>query len=147
VKHLALIIIFLITFEAESAPNTFNTRKANQMEELMQVDSRLLVIWSYIVNWSIERKIVAEITSIYRKYPDGISTTLTHSQYRAIDFSTKNWTKKQMQEIFKDVTIVFRRWGAISSTTGMSTPIIFHRIKGGGYHGHIQVRPALIKSI
>ena len=110
------------------------------LTELMFIRPELRYTFSALSEFCFKNSIPVRITSIVRTI-DVISTSETHQTGRAMDISTKDWTKKQKIDVkrFLKGWDTLHEYGAISKTDKINKLAIFHNA-GQGDHLHIQTR-------
>jgi hypothetical protein len=66
----------------------------------------------------------------------------SHSEGRAFDFRTHNWSKEFLDKFEKYFETKYARFAALSKKSGERNLIVYHD-NGHGMHGHCQIRKGL----
>ena len=74
------------------------------------------------------------ITSLIRK--DGI-----HADGRAVDFRSITWPKLHINRVCWQLNQKYKDIAAIGSKSGKPIACYYHKVGGGEYHFHLQVKP------
>lgn len=111
------------------------------LEEFKIISPKLLYTFSALNEFCHKEKIPLRITSIVRTI-DKISKSKTHQTGRALDISTKDWTKKNRLDVerFLSGWDNLHDYGARSKSDNLRRIAIFHNA-GQGDHLHLQVKP------
>lgn len=108
------------------------------------VDTNLLLLLDYAVDFATSRDLPILITSIIRPQIKGISVSKTHEQGRAFDLSVRGWTIYQIKQLADGANDKFNI-GAISYSTHLEQEVVYEDGVSAGTapHLHFQVRPNL----
>ena len=113
--------------------------------DLFFIHPQLMVIVSFVNLYCHNNKLEFKITSAIRtesqdKKLGAVSSS--HQEGRSVDFSLQGFKKSQIEELRHEINTRYSDIGAVSSSNGLSRPIVIHD-NGNGYHAHLQVRPNL----
>jgi len=98
----------------------------------------LQIVHAQIILYCYMNNLPYDITRTIGKGIPGISTSTTHEEARAIDFSVRGWTDKQRDNFVKEFNDRFKSIAAISAKSKVPVLAVDH--KGTGWHIHIQIR-------
>lgn len=106
------------------------------LTEFMFLDPRLLYTFAALNQFCHENKIPLRITSLVRPL-DTVSKSSTHQEGRAMDISTKDWTKQQIADVARFLVgwDALHEYGAISKKDKVRKICVYHN-----GHNHIQVK-------
>jgi len=104
-------------------------------EEMENLHPALFAIIGYVTYYASIHNLESTITSIYRN-DGGI-----HSDYRAVDMRSKTWSEFHIQRVCFKINEKFKDIAAISKSDGLPRACVYHKVKGGAYHFHLQVKP------
>jgi hypothetical protein len=108
--------------------------------ELQSLTDKMKFVFCEFVKYCEANNLECLISCIHAPYPGRISKT--HEQYRAVDFSSRNWSLDQIQKACDEINASLAKdYGAFSLTDGVPRCLIYHKIDGGAFHFHLQCRP------
>lgn len=100
-------------------------------ENWRMVDSDLLTLGHFFLQFCSARKLPALITSIIRPRIEGISVSDTHAQGRAFDASVRGWTVDDLDEILIECNRIYApRMGAVSAMDGLPRAVVYEYGQG-----------------
>jgi len=106
--------------------------------DLEELSPATLLIFSALCLYARRRGFPIVVTSIKSDLVEGRVST-THATYRAIDVSSKGWTKAHCKAVEEMLNINFKTIGAITKL-GEIKACVWHDA-GSGPHFHCQSRP------
>jgi hypothetical protein len=126
-------------------------------ENWRMVDSDLLTLAHFYLQFATSRRLPILITSIIRPKIEGLSVSDTHAQGRAFDVSVRGWTVDDLDDLLIECNRVHApRMGAFSATDGLSRAVVYEygqgvcmvptrapeycKMNGAVPHLHFQVR-------
>lgn len=112
------------------------------IKDIQMLHPNLLVIFATILQFADSHNYIPlKLTSIISDRVNTKAKTRSHEDGRAIDFSVKNWKRKDIEALELLLELKHKNIAAISASTGKPRPLVCHEYKGQGMHCHAQVRP------
>ena len=115
-----------------------NFKKGINPQDLEEIQAHLFMLLGEFVYYAEMRDLSVIVTSIKDKANGRVSKT--HEEGRAIDFSVRSWSKLEIDETVEYFNYYYEHLGAISARDGIPRVIVHHKVEGGAWHFHMQVR-------
>ena len=125
---------------ARMLPRTFTFKDDVRLDNITMVSPHMLYLFGAFSLWCHNHQLPVRITSIIDDYK-GERISSSHSDGRAIDVSVANWPPDKIQQAVRHFNREYTHIAAISKRDGKPRAIVYHRVDGGAYHLHLQVRP------
>jgi len=118
---------------------TFDIKHDLSSDSLMFLTPPMITLFAAFLNWADARNLPVVISSINedvvgRKFK-------SHREGRSLDFSRKGWKLKDINDALEYFNQNYRGIAAISNSDKVPRALVYHKIEGGAYHFHLQVRP------
>lgn len=118
---------------------SFRFKEEKDMIQLSIIHPILLFIFADFNFYCYERDLPVVITRAVAHEIDGVSTSKTHSEGRAIDLSVKGWSPDDIHRMIYYFNAKYKDMAAISSSDGIPRLFIYHNVNLG-HHLHFQVK-------
>lgn len=109
------------------------------LEDVMMLHPKLLIVFGHFMVFAQKRGLPVNVTSIIHDRQNVQSVSKTHEEGRAIDISSAQWGKRNVQDCIKYMEKVAGHYGAISYSDLERRVIVHHNYKNQGDHFHLQV--------
>jgi hypothetical protein len=109
--------------------------------DFLQMHPSLYAIISFVLGYCQTHQLPCLITSLMDEAEGRVSRT--HQEGRAFDVSTRGWSEFHIHRLVKMTNDKFKDIGAVSNVDLVPRAAIYHKVDGGDYHFHFQVRPEL----
>lgn len=109
------------------------------LEDVQMLDPRVLIALGHFMVFASKRGLPINVTSVINDRKNVKSVSRTHEDGRAVDVSSKGWTKDEINQCVEYVTKIAGHYGAISYSDYQRRVIIHHELYNQGSHFHIQV--------
>ena len=118
---------------------TFKIKQGVNIEDLTEMTPFALLLLGAAVQYCYNHDLDCTITSLKEHVNGRVSRS--HSDGRALDLSTREWDEPQITEFCNYMNSTYKSIAAISASDLKPRACIYHKIEGGAYHLHLQVRP------
>lgn len=105
--------------------------------DLLKIDPAILEMIAFTADYCLQYNLPCTITSLMEDVPG--RRTSTHSDGRAVDFSSRSWGDFHIARFQHEFKNRFKGKGAFNRA-GEDRPIVYHKVPGGVAHFHMQVR-------
>lgn len=112
----------------------FTLKESDKVNDLLQLKGSLVVALGHLINACESRNLDLVITNIL----EDLGTTSIHSDKRAVDFRTRDWTDADKAAVMCYLKTTCGHLGAYSASDLKQRILIYHDV-GLGDHGHLQV--------
>lgn len=114
-------------------------KKGVNVWDLLSMKPELMEMLAFVSRFAHEHNLPCLISSITD--PAKNRVTKSHAQGRAFDLSIRGWPIGKIKLLIYLINERFKKVGAIGRKSGLSRPVVYHKVKGNVYHFHFQVRP------
>ncbi len=109
------------------------------MEDVLMWQWKLFVAFGHFCAYANQHNLPVKITSLASDRENVRAVSRTHEEGRAIDISSKNWSKDNIKGAIEYMNKIAGHYGAFSYRDQVQRVIIHHEAFGQGDHFHIQV--------
>lgn len=117
----------------------FHCKPGVDVGEITMLHPNLFLILAFVVHWANAKGLNCVWTSFLDHAPN--REYGTHAQGRAADLRTRDWPRWAIEELRQEINARFMDVAAISARTGLPRAAVYHKVEGGEYHLHLQVKP------
>ena len=121
-------------------PSTLTCKEGVDFNEFMLLSPYLIFLFGAFTLWCHQHDLPVRITSVVDDY-QGRRASPSHAQGRAIDISVNGWPLHKIQQAIDHFNKEYEHIAALSFSDGKPRAIVYHRVDGGAWHLHLQVRP------
>jgi len=123
-----------------SRENKFEFKHLNAYpNEMLAIAPFLGIVFYTFVSYAKLHDLPVVVTRIFAPV---IGESGVHTDGRGMDVSHNGWTKFHISRVTKKINEMYPHWG--TSSTGLNTRVlVYHKVDGGTYHFHLQVRRGL----
>lgn len=117
----------------------FDFKIGIKREDLEMISPYLLLIFADLTIYAHEHNLPVVISSI-REDVSGRKHR-THKEGRALDLSSRKWSRFHIDRVCLKLNKKYKEIAAFSASDGKPRACVYHKLKNGQYHFHLQVRP------